>query len=107
MDEELYLNFQRLPDGSLRFRKNFAGRGPKTFHRSDQHLYEDVCELLMADPDIDADEVEVQVENGLVILSGTVETKRLKRLAEELVADIPGVEDVQNNLKLIPRLEHQ
>lgn len=101
MAEELYVNFDRLPDGSLRFKKDFSGHGPKKIHLSDERLYDDVCELLMADPDIDADEIEVQVQDALVTLSGTVETKKLKRYAEEVVADIPGVEDVQNNLKLI------
>lgn len=107
MDDQIYVNFERLSDGSLRFKDDYSGRGPRKIHRPDERLYEDICELLMADPDIDADEIEVDVKDSLVTLTGTVETKRLKRYAEEVIADIPGVEDVQNHLKLLHRENYQ
>jgi osmotically-inducible protein OsmY len=103
MNDEIYTNFDRLRDGSLRLRKDFRGRGPRHIHRSEKRLYEDVCETLRSDPDVDAEEIEVKVQGDIVILGGTVETKILKRLAEEVVMAVPGVEDVQNNIKVLPR----
>jgi len=103
MIDEIYTNFERLKDGTLRLRKDFRGRGPRHIHRTEERIYEDVCETLRSDPDIDAEEIEVRVDADIVILSGAVETKILKRLAEEVAAAVPGVEDVQNNIKVLPR----
>ena len=53
----------------------YAGRGPKGYQRSDERLKEEVCEQLTADPDVDASDVEVSVQNGEVTLEGTVHTR--------------------------------
>jgi hypothetical protein len=81
-------------------RENFAGRGPKGYRRSDERVNEDVCERLTRHPAIDASGIEVRVENGEVTLSGTVNDRRSKRLAEDVVEDVSGVTDVKNELKV-------
>ncbi len=83
---------------SLRQRGPFSGRGPKGYQRSDERIREDACERLTYDPDIDASEVVVTVSGGEVTLSGEVENRHQKRLAEDLVEDVPGVKDVHNRL---------
>lgn len=81
----------------------FTGRGPKGYVRSDERIWEDVNELLEADGEIDATDLEVYVENGEVTLEGIVEDRRTKRLAEDVVESVRGVRDVHNRLRVAPR----
>lgn len=78
----------------------FAGRGPRNYQRSDERVREDVNERLTADPRVDASEIDVRVQNGEVTLSGTVDERRTRRLAEEIIEDMPGVRDVHNELRV-------
>ena len=78
------------------------GRGPRGYRRADARIHEEICELLTLDSHIDASEVEVSVENGEVLLSGTVERRRLKHLAEDIAYRGAGVLDVTNRLKVGP-----
>jgi hypothetical protein len=59
-----------------------------------------VNERLTADPRIDASDIDVRVQNGEVTLSGTVCDRRTRRMAEEIVEDLPGVRDVRMELKV-------
>lgn len=77
-----------------------TGRGPRGYRRSDERIQEDVCDRLTRHGEIDASEVEVQVEQGEVILSGMVPTRRMKRLAEDEAWSLPGVEQVHNRLRV-------
>jgi osmotically-inducible protein OsmY len=78
----------------------FAGRGPKGYQRSDERIREDVCDRLTDAADIDASEIEVNVANGEVTLSGTVRGRDEKRRSEDLAESIGGVRDVHNNLRV-------
>ena len=81
----------------------FSGRGPRGYQRSDERIREDVCELLTRHGEIDASGMEVEVQRATVILRGTADSGRTRRLTEELVEDIPGVRDVQNELRVSQR----
>lgn len=76
------------------------GKGPKGYKRSDERTREDVCEAIAHQGHIDASEVEVKVESGIVTLSGTVAHRHEKRRLEELVMRCRGVDDVHNELRL-------
>ena len=78
----------------------YSGRGPKGYRRSDERIMEEVCERLARHPEIDASEMEVRVTNSEVILTGSVEDRHQKRLAEDVVEDVSGVHDVRNELKI-------
>jgi hypothetical protein len=78
----------------------FAGRGPRSYRRADDRICEDVNERLTADPRVDASDIEVRVQNGEVTLSGSVDDRRTRRLAEEIIEDLPGVRDVRNDLRV-------
>jgi osmotically-inducible protein OsmY len=80
--------------------QSFSGRGPKGYQRSDERIREDVSEELTRHPDIDASDIDVKVEKGEVTLTGTVEDRHAKRLAEDLAERCPGVRDVNNQLKV-------
>jgi hypothetical protein len=75
------------------------GRGPKGYRRSDERVHEDVCERI-ARSGVNADEVEVRVENGDVTLSGTVRSREEKRYLEDLCEDVFGVNDVHNQTRV-------
>ena len=77
-----------------------TGRGPKGYQRGDERIHEDVSERLMDDGRIDASEIEVQVTNGEVTLTGTVDHRRTKRLAEDIAESVRGVRDVHNQLRV-------
>jgi osmotically-inducible protein OsmY len=49
---------------------------------------------------LQADDIKVQSEDGIVTLTGTVSEESHKSLAEETVADLPGVKSVDNNLEV-------
>ncbi len=82
---------------------NHSGRGPKGYKRMDENIYEDVCEVLSASRDIDASNIEVEVKDGCVYLRGSVDDRQTKRLAEEAIEYISGVQDVQNLLTFSQR----
>ncbi|HTL35842.1 MAG TPA: BON domain-containing protein, partial [Kofleriaceae bacterium] len=79
------------------------GKGPQGYQRSDERIREHVCEVLSDDDRVDATYIEVAVKNGEVTLSGTVQDRDTKRLAEQCIEDISGVKDVQNNIRVAPR----
>jgi hypothetical protein len=88
----------RRPESETRGR--FYGRGPRGYRRSDERIREDVNERLARHPDLDPSEVDVTVENGVVKLSGIVEDRREKRLVEDIIEDIMGIDDIDNHLKV-------
>jgi hypothetical protein len=75
-----------------------AGRGPKNYQRSDARILEEINERLTDHPDIDASSIEVRVEDGEATLTGTVDSRRTKRLAEDVTESVRGVRDVHNQL---------
>lgn len=77
---------------------NFAGKGPRGYQRSDKIIHEDVCDALSLSPDVDASDIEVTVENGIVYLKGSVSDRRTKKMAELEIENVSGVKDVQNHL---------
>lgn len=78
----------------------FTGMGPQNYRRSDQRIQEDVCEILTAHGYIDASDIEINVQGGEVTLKGTVPDRQMKRLAEDVVEDIGGVTDINNQIKV-------
>lgn len=77
-----------------------AGRGPKGYSRSDERIKEDVCERLMHDDQIDASEISVTVQDGVVHLSGSVEERWMKHQAEDIADSCTSVQDVRNELRV-------
>lgn len=76
------------------------GKGPRNYRRSDERLQEMVCDLLFDNADLDASDIEVSVKDSEVILSGSVNRKYEKRLAEDLAESISGVVNVENRIRI-------
>lgn len=93
-------NYPYAGIASERRRGRFFGRGPKGYRRSSERIREEISDRLMTHPDIDASDIEVRVGDGIVTLTGTVEDRHEKRLAEYIAEDALGVDDVDNQLKV-------
>lgn len=83
-----------------------AGKGPKGYRRSDERIREEVSEALSAHGDIDASEIEIDVKEGMITLTGTVESRQTKRLVEDTVEGVSGVQDVKNDLRVMSSSEN-
>jgi osmotically-inducible protein OsmY len=71
----------------------------RDFERSDERIREEVCSRICEHPAVDTSEMRVMVEHGEVTLEGSVDDRFEKRLAEDLAASVPGVQDVHNRLR--------
>jgi hypothetical protein len=68
---------------------------PDTHH--DDRIRDDIRARLERSPEVDANDIQVGVEAGVVTLEGHVETRAMKRAARQL-AEVPGVLRIQNQL---------
>lgn len=99
---------ERIGDGIRRFfasdegRGPHAGKGPKGYRRSDERIREDVCDRIATWGWVDASDVEVDVRDGEVTLTGQIRSRRDKRMLEEMIEHASGVRDVHNQLR-VPR----
>jgi osmotically-inducible protein OsmY len=84
---------RRRSDGEHR------GKGPRNYRRADERISDDVHDRLTDDPYLDATDIEVQVRDAEVTLSGRVRTRDDRRRAEDLAERVSGVTHVQNNLR--------
>jgi BON domain len=77
-----------------------AGKGPKGYKRSDERIREDVCERLTDHHEVDASDLEVSVEGGEVTLTGNVNVRRDKLMAEHIAEEVSGVVDIHNQIRV-------
>lgn len=78
----------------------FQGIGPKGYRRSDERIFEEIAERLTEDPLVDPSDVELEVRDGEVTLTGTVVDRWTKHEVENLADTVVGVRDIHNHLKL-------
>jgi osmotically-inducible protein OsmY len=87
-------------NGNFSHERDFRGKGPKGYKRSDERINEDIHDVLSSNEWLDASDIEVKVEESEVTLIGTVNSKRDKRLAEDLADGVFGVSNVENRLRV-------
>jgi osmotically-inducible protein OsmY len=78
----------------------YVGKGPRGYQRSDERIREEINDRLTAHGWIDASDVECRVQNGEVTLTGHVDSREAKRTAEDIAEAIPGVREVNNQLRV-------
>lgn len=74
------------------------GKGPKNYKRDDSRIKDDVNDALTDHHNFDASDINVEVKEGNVILSGHVQNRMAKREAETAVDYISGVNNVENRI---------
>ncbi|WP_293418673.1 BON domain-containing protein [Phenylobacterium sp.] len=84
--------------------RSHRGRGPKGYQRSDERISDEVHHRLTEDAWLDASDIDVEVKDGEVTLTGRVDDRRAKHRAEHCVEDVLGVKHVQNNLRVQERV---
>lgn len=90
-------------DAQARRDADHRGKGPRGYTRSDARILDDVSDRLADDRWVDASDVEVQVSEAEVTLTGTVRSREQKRRAEDCAEMVSGVKHVQNNLRVSER----
>jgi len=66
--------------------------------RTDWEIRDDVKDALLSDPATDSYEIDVEVEDNVVSLSGTVESMQEKNLCETVAKGVKGVKGVNNEI---------
>lgn len=79
----------------------FRGVGPRNYSRSDDRIREDVCDELSDDGEVDASDIEIEVKDAHVTLSGTVPERYMKHRAEDIADSRRGVRDVENRIRVV------
>ncbi len=80
--------------------EGFRGVGPRNYARSDERIREDVCDEIADDGEIDARDIDIEVTDGEVTLSGTVPKRYMKHRAEDIADSSRGVRDVHNRIRV-------
>lgn len=75
---------------------------PSSLTPSDAILQSQIETLFEWDPDMNAQAITVSVTDGLVTLTGTVDTYSKKIKAEETASDMSGVAGIVNELAVVP-----
>jgi hyperosmotically inducible protein len=75
-----------------------AGADPVT----DEALYDQVRIKIANDRTIGGGNIQVEVTNGVVVLTGTVKQDKQKLQAEKVAKKVKGVKSVENKLRVAP-----
>lgn len=103
----------RSPVPAKRSRPPRAATAASAAQNSDARITQAICERLsrpaedleladLANEHLDVSDVRVSVEGGRVTLEGTVPERRMKPAIEALVDACPGVQDIDNRLRVRP-----
>jgi osmotically-inducible protein OsmY len=84
-----------------RYESSEAGRNGAGL--TDERVRERVCARLAGLAILDARAVQVSVEDGQVVLTGSVFSEAVGRVAAAAAAASPGVVEVRNALRVVPR----
>ena len=70
---------------------------------SDGEIHDQVMIKLAGDQEVKGTGINVEVQNGVVTLTGKVETDKIRGKAEKLTKKVKGVKSVDNKLAVGPR----
>ncbi|MBN2295645.1 MAG: BON domain-containing protein [Pirellulales bacterium] len=88
--------------GVFRVEDQLIVRWPPPYVFSDKELSDKVDNIIRLNTDIDTSDITINVNEGVVLLEGTVDGLWKKDLIESTVANVAGVVGVENNLKIAP-----
>jgi osmotically-inducible protein OsmY len=106
MDDEMEMGFEDMPV-TYTYTEYwlvpgpFSGVGPENYTRSAERLREDIIQRLTQHGQINAANIDVQVDDNCeVTLTGEVDNRQAKRLAEDVAESVWGINDVHNQIKV-------
>jgi osmotically-inducible protein OsmY len=70
------------------------------YMKSDEEIKSEVCETLSRSNLIDAEHVNVMVQEGIVTLFGQVQTRAEKHAAKSEISSILGIDQIKNEIKV-------
>lgn len=76
------------------------GRGPRNYTRSDESIVDELISRMTDHHELDATEILLMVEGGVVTLTGEVPERRMKHIAEDLADAVRGVKDIENRIRV-------
>jgi ferritin-like metal-binding protein YciE len=79
---------------------SYSGLGPSGYDSAGDPVGQEVYSRLTQHGQVDASNIEIVIDDGEVLLEGTVNSEETKRLAEEAVETVSGVDRVQNLLRV-------
>lgn len=97
-DEEEF--FSDFTPKDIEGKGRYTGKGPKNYVRSSDRIADDIVRVFTADRHLDPSFIDVDVIGDEVHLTGFVDTRMSKWRAEDLAAEVPGVNRVINQLRL-------
>ncbi|WP_413586153.1 BON domain-containing protein [Bdellovibrio sp. HCB274] len=72
----------------------------KDYHRTDSRIQEELSHVLAQHRSVDARDIDVEVSEGVVTLTGFVPDRKMRYIAEDVSINCFGVIDVNNNIKV-------
>ena len=78
----------------------------KPFTRADEQIRQDIGSALQAEPATQSLKIDVNVTNGMVTLTGTVDSAHEQELADAAAKSVRGVREVKNDLALSNLNQH-
>ncbi len=90
----------RDPDEKVVFPKTWDTPPGSAPQRSDDAIRRDIEDRLFYHPDVRSIEVRVEVVNGVVTLSGTVDDDVERMVCEDIARTTPGVREIRDNLEV-------
>ncbi len=82
---------------------DFRISGTRRKKHSDQSIEENVNRHITDHSEISPATIRAQVKDGVVILSGTVLSQKIKDFLEDELEVLPGIQEVKNELQLSER----
>ena len=92
--------FDATAEGYDRRMRDNRGKGPKNYRRADERIMDDIHLRLTEDDAVDASDVNVEVREREVILSGTVGDRASRRRVEVIAENVSGVTHVENQIRV-------
>ena len=77
-----------------------SGRGPRNYTRPDASIVDELIDRMTEHEALDATEILLIVEDGVVTLTGEVPERRMKHLAEDIADEVRGVREIENRIRV-------
>ncbi len=84
------------------FQNEDTSPGPETVDRSDEEIRTDIEKLYAENDYLKEHNIQVKVDNCVVTLEGVVHTPQSWQRAADLAADVRGVAEIRNHIKVKP-----